>query len=158
MDQIGLLLKVTREESGVGILEASNDLKIKDVILTNIEEGNIGAFKDIFELKDYVLSYAKYLGLDLKEVEEKFNTYVFEYTSKIPVKEIEKAVVDKKLEETKEIKIVSPYTKERKAFKSSKLLIVIYALVLVLLSFLIIWSVRQLMFNNNETNVVAYGK
>ncbi len=54
MDQIGLLLKETREESGVSLIEASNDLKIKQVILENIEEGNSGAFKDIFELKEYL--------------------------------------------------------------------------------------------------------
>ena len=158
MDQIGLLFKETREESGVSILEASNDLKIKQVILENIEEGNSGAFKDIFELKEYVLSYAKYLGLDLKIIEEKFNSYVFEFTSKIPVKEIEKRVIDKKIEETKEIRIVSPYTREKNNKKLNRLLIIIYIWVFILLGFIIFWSVKQLTFNQNETQIIAYGK
>ena len=158
MDQIGLLFKETREESGVSILEASNDLKIKQVILENIEEGNIGAFKDIFELKEYILSYAKYLGLDLKMVEEKFNSYVFECTSKIPIKEIEKQVIDKKMEETKEIKRVSPYTKEKNTKSTNRLLIVIYIWVFILLGFIIFWSVKQLTFHRDETQIIAYGK
>ncbi len=158
MDQIGLLLKETREESGVSLVEASNDLKIKQVILENIEEGNSGAFKDIFELKEYVLSYAKYLGLDLKIIEEKFNSYVFEFTSKIPVKEIEKQVIDKKIEETREIKIVSPYTREKNNKNLNRLLIIIYIWVFILLGFIIFWSVKQLTFNQNETQIIAYGK
>ena len=158
MDQIGLLFKETREESGVSLEEASNDLKIKPVILENIEEGNSGAFKDIFELKEYVLSYAKYLGLDLKMVEEKFNSYVFEFTSKIPVKEIEKQVIDKKIEETRELKIVSPYTREKSNKNLNRLLIIIYIWVFILLGFIIFWSVKQLTFNQNETQIIAYGK
>ena len=158
MNEIGLLFKETREESGVSLAEASNDLKIKQVILENIEEGNSGAFKDIFELKEYVLSYAKYLGLDLKIIEEKFNSYVFEFTSKIPVKEIEKRVIDKKIEETKEIRIVSPYTREKNNKKLNRLLIIIYIWVFILLGFIIFWSVKQLTFNQNETQIIAYGK
>lgn len=158
MNQIGLLFKETREESGVSLDEASNDLKIKPVILENIEEGNSGAFKDIFELKEYVLSYAKYLGLDLKMVEEKFNSYVFEFTSKIPVKEIEKQVIDKKIEETRELKIVSPYTREKSNKNLNRLLIIIYIWVFILLGFIIFWSVKQLTFNQNETQIIAYGK
>jgi len=158
LDQIGLLFKETREESGVSLEEASNDLKIKPVILENIEEGNSGAFKDIFELKEYVLSYAKYLGLDLKMVEEKFNSYVFEFTSKIPVKEIEKQVIDKKIEETRELKIVSPYTREKSNKNLNRLLIIIYIWVFILLGFIIFWSVKQLTFNQNETQIIAYGK
>ena len=156
MDQIGLLFKETREESGVSITEASNDLKIKAVILENIEEGNIGSFKDIFELKEYILSYAKYLGIDTKMIEEKFNAYMFEWTSKIPVKEIEKQVIDKKIEETKEIKIVSPYTREKSNKTSNRLLIVIYIWVFILLSFIIIWSVKKLAFHRNETQIIAF--
>lgn len=158
MDNIGLLLKETREESGVSLKEASNDLKIKEVILINIEEGNAGAFKDIFELKKNVLEYSKYLGLDLKEIEEKFNTYVFEYTSKIPIKEIEKAVVNKERDEAKELKIVSPYTRETAYKKNNRRFIIIYTIIFILLAFIIIWSVKQLTFHNDVTNEIAYGK
>ena len=58
MDEIGSTLKTTRESSGVSLEEASEDLKIKTLILENIEEGNIGCFKDIFVLKDYIYDYA----------------------------------------------------------------------------------------------------
>ena len=90
MDSIGSALKEAREQSGVSIEEASEDLKINAGFLLNIEEGKIGCFKDIFELKEYISSYAKYLGLDSDKLMDEFNEYMFEYTSKIPVKEIER--------------------------------------------------------------------
>ena len=64
MNGIGLMLRGAREENGVSLEEASEDLKIKPAILYNIEEGNMGCFKDIFILKDYLKDYAKYLGID----------------------------------------------------------------------------------------------
>ena len=94
MNEIGQNLKEARESSGVSLEEASKDLDIKPLILENIEEGNIGCFKDIFVLKDYIKNYAKYLGFDDNKVIDEFNEYLFEYTSKIPVEEIEKAVND----------------------------------------------------------------
>ena len=54
MNEIGQNLKEARESSGVSLEEASKDLDIKPLILENIEEGNIGCFKDIFVLKDYI--------------------------------------------------------------------------------------------------------
>ena len=89
---IGNDLKEAREKSGVSLEEAAKDIQIKSVILENIEEGNIGAFKDIFELKNHLSTYAKYLGLNALEILDEFNEYMFEYTSKIPLKDIEKKV------------------------------------------------------------------
>ena len=54
------MLRGARESNGVSLEEASLDLKIKPAILNNIEEGNMGCFKDIFELKDYVRDYQEY--------------------------------------------------------------------------------------------------
>ena len=102
MNEIGELLKETRESSGVSLNEASKDLDIKVEMLENIEDGRTGAFKDIFELKEYITSYAKYLGLDEKAIIDEFNEYMFEYTSKIPVKDIEKTIELKLKEEKKE--------------------------------------------------------
>ena len=68
MNEIGQNLKEARESSGVSLEEASKDLDIKPLILENIEEGNIGCFKDIFVLKDYIKNYAKYLGFDDNKV------------------------------------------------------------------------------------------
>ena len=92
MNEIGEMLKEARESSGVSLNEASKDLDIKVEMLENIEDGRTGAFKDIFELKEYITSYAKYLGLDEKAIIDEFNEYMFEYTSKIPVKDIEKTI------------------------------------------------------------------
>ena len=109
MNEIGSILKTTRESSGVTIEEASADLDIKEVVLENIEDGKIGSFKDVFELKENIQSYAKYLGLDGDKLIDEFNEYLFEYTSRIPVEEIEKVVNEKAKEENK---IISPYTKD----------------------------------------------
>ena len=117
MDSIGSLLKETRESSGVTIAEASQDLNIKENYLLNIEDGKIGCFKDIFELKSYITNYAKYLGLDGDKLIDEFNEYMFEYTSKIPVKEIERQAQIQAKEEAN--KISSPYTRKTKKYKKS---------------------------------------
>ena len=54
MNGIGLMLRGAREENGVSLEEASEDLKIKPAILYNIEEGNMGCFKDILDRKSVV--------------------------------------------------------------------------------------------------------
>ena len=92
------MLRGAREENGVSLEEASEDLKIKPAILYNIEEGNMGCFKDIFVLKDYLKDYAKYLGIDPTKTVDKFNEFMFEKTSKIPVEEIEKKIKEGKSE------------------------------------------------------------
>ena len=97
--------------SGLTLDEVSKDLEIPVLSLEQIEDGNIGAFKDIFVLKDYLESYAKYLGLDYEDVIDEFNEYMFEKTSKIPMEEIEKAVKEKEKEESESNRIASPYTK-----------------------------------------------
>ncbi len=154
MDEIGDLLKSTREDSGISILEASKDLEIKDIILENIESGKIGAFKDIFELKEYLSDYAKYLGLDENKIINNFNEYLFEYTSKIPVKEIEKAVKEQVKEEKEITKVVSPYTKESK--KSQKYFILIYLVIFILVILTIIWSVKQITVDKNVATTISY--
>jgi len=153
LNEIGSILKTTRESSGVTIEEASADLDIKDVVLENIEDGKIGSFKDVFELKEYIHSYAKYLGLDGDKLIDTFNEYLFEYTSKIPVKEIEKAVNEIK----EEHQIASPYTKEiRKHNKYFYLFIYIGIVLLVILA--IFWSVKQITVDKKVANVISYVK
>ena len=46
LDDIGNLLRESRESQGVSIEEASEDLDIKKIVLENIEDGNIGSFKE----------------------------------------------------------------------------------------------------------------
>ena len=155
MNEIGELLKNTREEAGISLEEASNDLEIKPLILENIEAGNIGCFKDIFVLKDYICNYAKYLGLDYDKVIDKFNEYLFEYTSKIPMEDIEKAMEEQKKDETGEMKVVSPYTTTVKEEKNKWIIVVCIALALLVI-LVVILSVRQITVSNKASNVISY--
>ena len=56
INDISEVLKSTREMSGLTLDEVSKDLEIPVLSLEQIEDGNIGAFKDIFVLKDYLES------------------------------------------------------------------------------------------------------
>lgn len=145
MEEIGNLFETTRETAGISLKEVSEDLSIEEAILENIEDGRTGAFSDVFELKKFVFNYAKYLGLDAEKIIEQFNEYIFELTSKIPVKEIEKQVsANQKIEEeSKEQKVVSPYTKTEKK-KINWLYIFTFTIVVICFLFSIFWCIRQL--------------
>ncbi len=155
MNEIGELLRTTREETGVSIEEASDDLEIKTLILENIEDGNIGCFKDIFVLKNYIYDYAKYLGLEPEKIMDEFNEYLFEYTSKIPLEDIEKAMKEQQKEEIPQEKIVSPYTNSTKK-GINKLVLLLGIAVCVLVILVIFWSIKQLALENMTTNMVSY--
>ena len=155
MNEIGETIKEARESSGVSLEEASKDLDIKTEILENIEDGRTGAFKDIFELKEYIKSYAKYLGLDENKLIDEFNEYMFEYTSKIPIKEIEKTIELKIKEEKKDEKIVSPYTKEKKKY-NNWVYVVVYAVIILMIVIAVFWSVKQVTINRSVTDTISY--
>jgi len=157
LNEIGEALSLARESSGVSLNEASKDLNIKVEILENIEDGRTGAFKDIFELKNYIANYAKYLGLDEKVLIDEFNEYMFEYTSKIPIKEIEKTMELKLKEEKKEEKVVSPYTKKTKKYHNW-VYIVLYIFIFLLVLCAILWSVKQVTINRNITDTISMGE
>ena len=111
MKEIGEYLKETRIENGVGIDEAAEDLNLSSFQIENIEEGNIRAFKDIFTLKELVRDYSKYLGVEIDDVMDEFNDFMFEHTSKISLDDIKEAKkISEEMEEKTE-KICSPYTK-----------------------------------------------
>lgn len=152
---LGNMLKEARINNGVSMKEASEDLNLREVILQNIEEGNIGAFKDVHKLRDDISSYAKYLGLDSSEVIDEFNEYLFEYTSKIPLKEIEKKVMEMNHKNDEEIKVNSPYSKPMKKYPQ-KYYYIIYAIIVVFIILVVLWSIRQITVKNNETTVVSY--
>ncbi len=154
MEDIAELLKETREESGISLEEVSKDLGIDELILKNIEEGHIGAFKDIFEIKNYISDYAKYLGLDSDKIINGFNEYLFEYTSKIPVEQIEKTIKNTKDDEDK---IFTPYTMPKQSSKQG-VYVMIYILLLILVILAIFWSVNQITINKKSAYVVSYRK
>jgi cytoskeletal protein RodZ len=144
LKEIGNELKEARETMGITLDEAAADLKLKPSQLENIEIGNRSAFKDVFELKQIIRDYAKYLSLEYEKLEDEFNEFVFEYTSKIPLEEIAKANEEKKLEKRE---IVSPYTIEHKK-KTPLLGFLIIILLLVATSIVIYFIIDN--FNNKE--------
>lgn len=156
MEEIGNLFLLTREAAGISLKEVSEDLEIEQAILENIEDGKTGAFSDIFVLKEYVASYAKYLGLDADKIIDEFNEFIFEATSKIPIKEIEKQIAENNKNE-EENKVVSPYTKKEKKVKNGVYLFV-YILLVLSLIVAVFWSVKQITINNNNATVISYGK
>ncbi len=111
MKELGSYLKKTRISNGVSLEETASDLSLSVAQLENIESGNTRAFKDIYKLKEYVILYTKYLGLDLDEVMDSFNEFLFEKTSKISLEDIKEAERKELLKEKNEKpKIRSPYT------------------------------------------------
>ena len=156
MEEIAELLRETREESGIDLEEVSKDLEINELALKNIEEGKIGAFKDIFVLKSYISNYAKYLGLIPEKILDDFNEYLFEYTSRIPIKEIEKTI-EQSAKVVEEEKIVSPYTLSRPKSKHG-IYVIIYIMLLVLVISVIFWSINQITVDKKNAYVVSYRK
>ena len=135
MKEIGEKLKAAREEHGVSVDEAAEDLNLRASQIENIEKGNLKVFKDVFYLKSFIRSYAKYLGLDEDAIMDEFNEYFFEETSKIPIAEIEKASRAKEKEKASDKKVASPYTVDDKP--KSKVPTIIVTLIILLLLFLI---------------------
>ena len=154
MEEIGNLFLLTRQSAGISLKEVSEDLDIEQVVLENIEDGKSGAFSDIFLLKEYVASYAKYLGLDYERIIDEFNEYVFESTSKIPVKDIEKQIIENKKNDD-QIKVVSPYTRKEKPVKSG-LYLTVYIVIVLLAILAVFWSVKQITINNQNASMVSY--
>ena len=131
MKDIGLKLKEKREENGVSIEEVAEDLKMRPSQIISLEEGKKEDFKDVLFLKYFIRDYAKYLGLDGEEMVDEFNEFLFDYTSKIPIEEIEKA----KLNNINKKDVVSPYTNTSNEKK--KILRIVFAIVFVIVLFIV---------------------
>lgn len=142
MKIIGETLKEAREQIGVSIEEASEDLKIRPSQLQEIENGDFKSFKDVFYLKNFIKEYSKYLGLDSVAIIDEFNEFLFDYTSKIPMDKIEEAI--KTSEKSKKDEISSPYTKIKKTKKYPMLLVSIFIVIGILVLFIIYFLVQQL--------------
>ncbi len=156
MKEIGEELKKAREEQGVSVEEAAEDLNLRVSQIENIEAGNLKVFKDVFYLKCFIRDYAKYLGLDEERIMDEFNEFFFEETSKIPIAEIEKASKEKQKEQKQEKKVISPYTMEEK--HNSKIIPIIVTLIILLLLFLIGYIVvtEYLSPNDNQKESLTY--
>ena len=122
MKELGEHLKETRIKHGVSLEEAASDLNVSTDLLENLESANTKAFKDVYDIKKIIKEYAKYLGLDEVKVQDEFNDFLFEHTSKISLDDI--------MEAKKEKKISSPYTKVYKQ-KKKKLPIIMGIIIFV---------------------------
>ena len=142
MKEIGEELRQLRKKSGVDISEASHDLNISEVELECIEAGNAKAFKDIYELKDKVKTYAKYLGLNEEKIDDDFNDFLFEKTSKISLDDIKKIKEEKKKENSEEEdRVSSPYTKIK--MNRHEVAPIIFAIVILLLIAVVVYVVLK---------------
>lgn len=151
MKEIGEKLKEAREGMGVSLEEAAEDLKLKPSQIEDIENGNIEAFKDIFYLKYFIRDYSKYLGLKYEDMVDEFNEFLFDYTSKISLKDIKEA--QKKVSEVKEeVKIASPYTASTS--KSPVLLSSVLYIILLLVIIIIGVSIFIFLKNNNQNETI----
>ena len=149
MKEIGQKLKEKREENGVSVEEAAEDLKLRPSQITSVENGNTDAFKDMVFLKYFVRDYAKYLGLDSEEILDEFNEFMFDFTSKIPVADIEKAKKEKEKEEVQ--KVSSPYTTIDKRNKIPKFIIgIIGGILLIIVGYIIVSNVKGNDFNSDN--------
>ena len=152
MKDIGLKLKEKREANGVTIEEAAEDLKVRPSQIESLENGVKEDFKDVAMLKLFIRDYAKYLGLDGEKMVDEFNEFLFDFTSKIPVGEIEKAKEKKSDEKT----ISSPYTKVEKKNNNMKVLIIsiVAILALLIVGYFILSSIKGDDFKDNNTTYV----
>lgn len=139
MKELGEYLKQTRISNGVSITEACEDLEFSTSHLENIESGNVKAFKDIYELKESVRAYAKYLGLNSDKVIDEFNNFLFQHTSRISLEDILAAQKKKEELEAEHRKVKSPYTKEYK--EKINLWPIVYVIVGVLVLFVVVYII-----------------
>lgn len=150
MKEIGEKLKEARESIGVSVEEAAEDLKISASQITDIENGNVEHFQDVFNLKYFIRDYAKYLGLNKEEIVDDFNEYLFDYTSKLSLDDIKKESKSKQ-----ENKIKSPYTVERKSEKIYQNIIYVAIVVIFLTIVVLLFTIIKEDDKNNDN--LVYG-
>lgn len=150
MKELGIYLKRVRISNGVNMAEAAEDLDLTVAELENIESGNIKAFKDLYDLKEYIQAYSKYLGLNPEKIGDEFNNFFFDHTSKISLSDIKNAQ-KKDNDEVKNNKIKSPYTKEYKTKSFILPMYLIGVVVLIVISVIIYFVVN----NNSKAPVMV---
>ena len=151
MNEIGLKLKEKREENGVSIEEVAEDLKMRPSQIISLEEGKKEDFKDVVFLKYFIRDYAKYLGLNSEELVDEFNEFLFDFTSKIPVEEIEKA----KLNNVNKKDVISPYTSVDSNKKGLKIVIAIVSvIVLLVIGYFVMSNIKGNDFQDDNVTYV----
>lgn len=152
LKEIGEKLKEARDNIGISIEEAAEDLKVLPSQIEAVEAGEMDKFKDVFSVKYFIRDYAKYLGLSYEEMVDEFNEYLFDYTSKLSIDDIRKA---KKRLKSDETKISSPYTIEPK--RPRRIPTFVFVILFVLLSSVIIYFiVDSINENKKDGPVIAF--
>jgi len=151
MKEIGLKLKEKREENGVSIEEAADDLKMRPGLLSDLEEGKKDSFPDVNTLKNYIKDYAKYLGLDAEKIIDEFNEFLFDFTSKIPASDIEKAKAER---ENERKEFASPYTKKTSNKKYKVIIGVAILLILFIVGYFVVSGIQKNDFNDSSVTYV----
>ncbi|MBR3211362.1 MAG: helix-turn-helix domain-containing protein [Bacilli bacterium] len=154
MKELGEYLKRTRISNGVSLTEACEDLDFSTTQLENIESGNVRAFKDVYELRDSVKSYAKYLGLDADKVVDEFNGFLFQHTSRISLEDI-RAAQKKKEELLEEKRVKSPYTIEYKE-KVSLMPVISIIIAIVCITLIVLIIVSNVNRHKDRTDELKY--
>jgi len=156
LKEIGEKLKEARDNIGISIEEAAEDLKVLPSQIETIENGEMDKFKDVYSVKYFIRDYAKYLGLKYEDLVDEFNEYLFDYTSKLSIDDIKKA--KKKETKTDEPKISSPYTLEPKEpYRIPPFVYIILAILLFgIIGFLIYNEIKD--DNNDEDKIIALVK
>ena len=130
MKEIGERFREMRESIGIDLEEAALDLKVTKEELKNIEIGNIKAFENVVTLKEFICTYSKYLGLDVDDMLDEYNEYLFDQTSKISLADIKAAKRKLVKKEKKEKNFRSPYTNFRWQTKKRRCFILVFLLIL----------------------------
>ena len=143
MKELGEYLKRTRISNGVSITEACEDLEFSTSQLENIESGNVKAFKDVYDFKDSIKAYAKYLGLDPDKVVDEFNAFFL-----------------KKQKEEGEKKVRSPYTKEYKEKVNlwPVFYVILGCLLIIGIAYLIVSNINKAPTQTDELKGIAERK
>ena len=150
MKDIGIKLKEKREANGVSIEEAADDMKMRPSQIESLEAGRKEDFKDVAMLKLFIRDYAKYLGLDGEKMMDDFNEFLFDFTSKIPLDEINNANKSKKKE------IASPYTATGRKETKYRIIVlaIIFTLILGFIGYIIVDKMHRSDFLDNNTTYV----
>lgn len=156
MKEIGETFKEKREAIGLSIQEVCNDLEVTPAQIENLEDGSINAFKDVFFLKDLIANYAKYLNLDKDEIIEQYNSYVFDFTSKISLDEILSKTKEMELKEKETKKVISPYTKKQKQPNNSNRWVLVTLIVLIAMIVLGVVVVSLLDTDEHDKSRISY--
>ena len=103
-------------------------------------------------LKYFIRDYAKYLGLDGEKMIDEFNEFLFDFTSKIPVGDIEKA----KTTSNNKKEVNSPYTHMSQKKNNTRVLVlsIIMVLVLVVVGYLVVSEIHKNSFEIDTTYII----